>query len=111
MAMADLPGRVFLDTSTVNFILDHGEEIFEGVQTQTAVSQWVRDDINALYSLFLVGTRAHWQMAISAWTYREIMSTNNDARRHHKPGSFSCGTIGKRSLKQVKEHRASLRAR
>ena len=41
MRVEDLPGRVFLDTSVVNFILDHGAQIHDGVASRPNSSERV----------------------------------------------------------------------
>jgi len=58
MALKDIPGRVFLDTCVVNFILDHSEEIHEGIAPRTDAGERVIADITALYNIFFVGQRA-----------------------------------------------------
>jgi len=79
---ANIPGRIFLDTSVVNFILDFGEEIHDGAVPPDNLNQRQRSDIDALYNMFLTGARAFWQLAISPQTYHEVMGTNNPMRRH-----------------------------
>ena len=82
MDLRDLPGRVFLDTCVVNFILEFGEQIFDGAQPPTHASERVIQDIEALTDIMLVGKRAMWQLAISPHTYREIMATRDGERRY-----------------------------
>jgi hypothetical protein len=76
----EIPGRVFLDTCVVNFTLDFGEQVHDGVAVPDVRP---RDgaDIEALRNLFLVGQRAMWQLAISPHTYFEIARTPDNARR------------------------------
>jgi hypothetical protein len=81
MAVADIPGRIFLDTCVVNFILDFGEQIHDGVAVPPQVDERDALDIEAFYNLFLVGQRAMWQLAISPHTYFEIARTREDSRR------------------------------
>ena len=83
MDLKDVPGRVFLDSCVVNFILDFGEQIHEGVPPPGDVKKRVIRDINALYNIFFVGQRAMWQLAISPHTYQEIKSTIDPYRRYH----------------------------
>ena len=83
MKLEDLPGRVFLDTCVVNFILDHEEEIHDGVAPPADVPERVLRDVDALYNVFLAGQRAQWQLAVSPHTYHEVVRTQDPHRRHH----------------------------
>lgn len=82
LRLEDLPGRVFLDTCVVNFILDYGEQIHEGVAVPAGTAERVAMDIDALYNIFRVGERAHWQLAVSPHTYQEVLQTANPQRQH-----------------------------
>ena len=75
----DVPGRVFLDTCVVNFMLDFGEQIHDGA-TLPPVGPREAADIEALRDLFIVGQRAMWQLAISPHTYFEIARTRDEGR-------------------------------
>ncbi len=77
-----IPGRAFLDTSVVNFILDFGEQIHDGVEPPSNLTEYQRNDIDALYNIFLTGQRAQWQFAISPHTYSEVITTTNTMRRY-----------------------------
>ena len=81
MDLRKVPERIFLDTSVVNFILDYGEQIFDGSEPPTSASERVVRDIEALSNIMLVGKRAMWQLAISPHTYQEIMDTRDKQRR------------------------------
>ena len=81
MALRDVPGRVFLDTCLVNFMLDHGEQIHDGTAPMGG-SKHVLRDIEALRKIMIVGQRAMWQFALSPHTYQEIAATRNKARRY-----------------------------
>jgi len=76
---ADIPGRIFLDTCVVHFMLDYGEQMHDG---QPALPAGPREaaDIDALRKLVVIGQRAMWQLAISPYTYAEIVGTRNEAR-------------------------------
>jgi hypothetical protein len=78
----DVPGRVFLDTCVVNFMLDFGEQIHDGGSLPPVGPREVAD-IEALRDLFVVGQRAMWQLAISPYTYSEIARTRDEARLRH----------------------------
>lgn len=77
-----IPGRVFLDTNVVNFILDYGEQIHDGVEIPDTCSLRVQRDIEALANIFHTGQRATWQFAISPHTYREVTATNDPSRAY-----------------------------
>ena len=76
-----LPRRVFLDTNVVNFVLDHGDSIFDGEEPSATLSAADRADVEALHLIFLTGERAHWELAVSPLTYAEIMHTPDLNRR------------------------------
>ena len=80
--LQDVPGRVFLDTCVVNFMLDHGEQIHDGAPIPADTNQRVVRDIEAMSNIMLVGQRAMWQLAISPHTYQEIAATRDGRRRH-----------------------------
>jgi len=77
----DIPGRIFLDTSVVNFILDYGEQIHEDASIPERLSERRQMDINALRWMWLTGQRASWQLVVSPYTLREIQNTKNPDRR------------------------------
>ena len=76
----EIPGRVFLDTCVVNFVLDYGEQIHDGGEIPSGMSRRIVDDIAALRNIFATGQRAFWQLAISPQTYREISATKHPKR-------------------------------
>ena len=78
-----LPGRAFLDTNVVNFILDHGDQIHQSVPCDPSLPARVQWDIDALRGIFETGQRAFWQFAVSPLTYREVTATDNPQRRHY----------------------------
>lgn len=88
MDFNDVPGRVFLDTCVVNFILDYGEQIHEGLRPPPDANDRMVQDIEALYNIFFVGQRAMWQLAISPYTYQEIVRTKDVGRRSHLESWF-----------------------
>ena len=81
MDFRDIPNRIFLDTCVVNFMLDHGEQIYDGGALPVGSSKWTTRDIDALYNIMFVGQRAGLQLAISPHTYGEIVATNDENRR------------------------------
>lgn len=76
-----VPRRVFLDTNVVNFVLDHGEYIFDGATPALGRSEADLADLQALQLIFCCGERAHWELAVSPLTYAEIAQTPNEHRR------------------------------
>jgi hypothetical protein len=75
----DIPGRVFLDTCVVNFMLDYGPQVYDGAPLPP-VGPREAADIEALRDICLVGQRAMWQLAISPYTYSEIARTRDRQR-------------------------------
>ncbi|MHC4115515.1 MAG: hypothetical protein ACYSSL_09400 [Planctomycetota bacterium] len=84
-----IPGRAFLDTCSVNFILEYGEFIFDGVQPPSTLSKHILKDIHAFYNIFLTGSRAMWQLAISPFTYKEAMETKDPSKKYYLENWFS----------------------
>jgi hypothetical protein len=83
VGLKDIPGRAFLDTSVINFWLDHGEEISEGISPSSRLPEVDQEDIESLHCLYMTGQRASWQLAISPHTYQEVMNTTEPNRRHY----------------------------
>ena len=88
MTIPEIPGRAFLDTSTVNFLLTYGEQIHDGAPNPKNLSKRAIDDIEAFRCIFLTGQRASWQLAISPYTYKEVICTNDPSRRYYLQGWF-----------------------
>lgn len=86
--MGKVPGRVFLDTCVVNFLLDHGQHIHDGVEPPVGLALRVRDDIEALRLIWVAGQRAQWQLAVSPYTYHEVLSTRSPERAGRLEGWF-----------------------
>lgn len=81
MNVKDIPGRIFLDTSSVNFIFDHAEEIFENEEPLAAIRKRDRDDVTSFRELFRTGERAFWQLAVSPLVLDEIQKIPQRNRR------------------------------
>jgi len=88
MILQDVPRRVFLDTSSLNFILDNGAYIFNSMTPPVSLSKRQLQDIDAFCKIFLAGKRAFWQVAISPFTYKEIISTHNANKRYYLQNWF-----------------------
>lgn len=83
-----VPGRAFLDTSVINFMLNYGEQIYDNVQIPENVTGRVINDINALRKIYISGQRNSWQFAISPFTYKEVISTNDPDHRYYLENWF-----------------------
>lgn len=77
-----IPAHTFLDTSVVNFILDYGPQIHDGLSTPENATRRVARDIDALQGIWLTGQRASWHVTISAGTIAEIEATGQPGRLH-----------------------------
>jgi hypothetical protein len=88
MEWDQIPKRVFLDTSVLNFIFDYGEYIFDGLVPPESLNHYIIKDINALHNVFLTGKRASWQIAISHLTFEEILKTRCLEKRYHLKNWF-----------------------
>jgi len=88
MRLKEIPRRVFLDTSSLNFILECGEYIFDGVTPPATLSKRIIKDIDAFYNIFLTGKRASWQLAISPFTYKEIIGTKDTTKKYYLENWF-----------------------
>ncbi|MCJ7508287.1 MAG: hypothetical protein MUO85_06095, partial [candidate division Zixibacteria bacterium] len=88
MNFKDIPGRAFLDTSSLNFILEYGECIFDRGTPPKKLSRRKIEDIDAFCNIFLTGQRASWQLAISPFTYKEIISTQDQTKRYYLENWF-----------------------
>jgi hypothetical protein len=77
----DVPGRVFLDTCVVNFMLEFGEQIHGGADLPMVGTRETAD-IEALRDLWVVGQRAMWQLHMwfqELWQYwRSTIEQAND---------------------------------
>lgn len=76
------PSHIFLDTSVVNFILDYGEQIHDGIPIPDNASFRLARDIDALRGIWLTGQRASWHITLSAATIGEIEATKEPGRLH-----------------------------
>jgi len=81
MSFKDIPGRIFLDTCSVNFIFDHGDVIFEGERPFAAMSKRDMNDVMSFRGLFQTGSRASWQLAVSPLVYDEVQKIPKQDRR------------------------------
>lgn len=75
-----IPENVFLDTSVVNFILDCGGQIHDGMSIPDETSVWIARDIEAFRGIWMTGQRASWRFTISLGTIAEIERTGQSER-------------------------------
>lgn len=88
MGLEGIPARVFLDTNTLNFILDNGEFIFDAVAPPSSLTRRQHQDIDAFRGIFLTGRRASWQLAISPFTYKEVIDTKDTRQQYYLKNWF-----------------------
>ena len=88
MEFKEIPGRAFIDTSSLNFILEFGDCIFDGVKPSHNLNERIIADIEAFYFIFLSGKRATWQLAVSPFTYKEVIETQDIIKRHYLENWF-----------------------
>lgn len=75
--------RIFLDTSVVNLIVDHGEAIFDGYYDVSPTNNRINNNVYALYQLFLIGRRTPLEIIISPTTFKEVLNTSSPEKRAH----------------------------
>ena len=81
--MEKVPRRIFLDTSVINFIVDHTELIFDGYYYDDNLTDRVMKDIFALHQIFQLAQRCPIEIAVSRTSFEEILQTNNGSKRSH----------------------------
>jgi predicted nucleic acid-binding protein len=77
----DLPQRIFLDTSVINFIVDHSESIFDGGDISECVNDRAYDDIRAMMRIFYYADHNAIEMIISKTTFQEINATADQEKK------------------------------
>ena len=74
--LAELPGRLFLDSSTLQALLTYGEYIYDGGVIETADRLWAIpngfENIEALRKIMFVGRRALFELVISDNSLKEV---------------------------------------
>jgi predicted nucleic acid-binding protein len=76
-----LAGKVFLDASVLNLIIDYAEEIFDGYSEIDGVNDRLQSDIYAMYQILMLGQRNGLDVIISPTTFDEILNTKDEAKR------------------------------
>ena len=72
-----LPGRLLLDTCTLNMIQDEGAYIFEGEIPEGLTEMEIPEDLKALRCIFQVNERASFQFLVSPLTFAELANAKN----------------------------------
>lgn len=82
-AFAALPRRLFLDTSTLQTLMDYGETVFEGIEPPLSDRAHQMPsflcDVEALRKIFLVNERAMFDIVISDNTLHEVAEKGDNA--------------------------------
>lgn len=77
MSQSHIPGRVFLDSSTLQTLQDYGEFIFDGGEIAQDDRVWSIPDgfqnVEALQKIMLVGRRGSLQFALSRNSLQEVL--------------------------------------
>jgi hypothetical protein len=77
-AFESLPGRIFLDSSTLQTLQRYGEFIFENIEPAPGDRTWGMrghfDEIDALRAIFQVNQRATFEFALSAHSFQEVVA-------------------------------------
>lgn len=82
MSINQIPGRIFLDSSTLQTLQDYGEFIYDGGEIEPADKIWSipngLENIEALRKIMLVGKRGSLQFAVSRNSLQEVLDRNRD---------------------------------
>ena len=77
MPLSQIPGRVFLDSSTLQTLQDYGEFIYDGAEITQNDRIWSIPDgfqnVEALRQIMLVGRRGSLQFALSRNSLQEVL--------------------------------------
>jgi hypothetical protein len=77
MSLGQIPGRVFLDSSTLQTLQDYGEFIYDGGEIAQDDRVWSIPDgfqnVEALRKIMLVGGRGSLQFALSRNSLQEVL--------------------------------------
>jgi hypothetical protein len=77
----DRPKRVFFDTCIINFIVDHHKVIFSGSEPSERCTPEDIKDLAGLRRILGGKSGANYQIAVSPYTYAEVMSTPDEDRK------------------------------
>jgi hypothetical protein len=77
MSLSQIPGRVFLDSSTLQTLQDYGEFIYDGGEITQDDKIWSIpggfQNVEALQQIMLVGGRGSLQLALSHNSLQEVL--------------------------------------
>jgi hypothetical protein len=76
-----IPQRVFLDTNIVDCLVKWSKCIFEGERPPMDIDTTLLSDIFSLNLVFLIGSRANWDIVASHKTIEELTDTPNETLR------------------------------
>jgi hypothetical protein len=74
-----LPRRLFLDSSTLQTLLDFGGAIFDGEEPRRTSIRGHREDLDALRLIFLVNERAMFDFVLSERSLDEVVEKRDPA--------------------------------
>lgn len=77
MSIEQIPGRVFLDSSTLQALQDFGEYIYDGGEIAQENKIWSIPNgfknLEALRQIMLVGSRGSLQLVLSRNSFKEVL--------------------------------------
>ena len=76
-----IPQRVFLDTNIIDCLVKWSSCIFEGEEPPSLLDTTLRSDIVSLTHIFLIGSRANWDIVASHKTIGELSDTRDEVLR------------------------------
>lgn len=76
-----IPQRVFLDTNIVDCLVKWDECVFENIVPPDDIPGQLASDIASLRHIFAVGSRAQWDIIVSARTIGELSNTSDPSMR------------------------------
>jgi hypothetical protein len=82
MSFEQIPGRVYLDSSTLQTLQDYGEYIYDGGDVAQENKIWSipngAQNLEALRQIMLVGSRGSLQLALSRNSLKEVLDRGSD---------------------------------
>lgn len=82
MSFEKIPGRVFLDSSTLQTLQDYGEYIYDGGNIAPENKIWSIPNgfrnLKALRQIMLIGTKGSLQLAMSRNSLKEVVERGSD---------------------------------
>jgi len=79
-----LPGRLLLDTCTLNMLQDEGAYIFEGEIPEGMTETEIPKDLKSLRYIFQVNERASFQFLVSPLTFAELANAKDIMRNQRR---------------------------